>query len=149
MQHAVQSTMAALVATVVLTVLMWVWTTSGITPELYFPSMIAGAISSPEKSLLGWTLHIVIGVFGYGLTAAALVNRYPGNDPLIFGVFLGLAGWLIMMIFLMPMMGAGLFAADLELLVPLVVLKFHLLFGIVLGWMLEHRLARLRRNVIY
>ena len=42
--------------------------------------------------------------------------------------------WLVMMLVLMPMAGAGLFGLRLGTMAPLMTLVLHLIFGIVLGW---------------
>jgi hypothetical protein len=47
---------------------------------------------------------------------------------------LAVLGWSLMMIVLMPMAGAGMFAMSLGVMAPMMTLVLHLIFGAVLGW---------------
>ena len=48
----------------------------------------------------------------------------------------GMAGWIAMMIAIMPMMDAGLFGLNLEsgMMVPISTLMLHVIFGAVLSF---------------
>ncbi len=125
--------LAGLAATAVLSALMVMKVRMGIMPELDLPKMIAGTMGAPETPVLGWAAHLMIGVFGYGLAIALLDDRLPGESRLAHGVLIGFAGWLAMMIMLMPMVGAGLFGMTLGMEAPMMTLALHLLFGATLG----------------
>ena len=49
------------------------------------------------------------------------------------GLFLGGAAWLLMMIAIMSMAGAGLFGMNLGVMAPMMTLMHHPIFGLVLG----------------
>lgn len=83
---------------------------------------------------LGWAVHFIIGVVGYGAAMSILNERLPGGSPTGHGVIIGFLGWLIMMIVVMPMAGVGMFAMVMGLMAPMMTLVLHLIFGTVLGW---------------
>ena len=58
------------------------------------------------------------------ILAPFLNERLPGGSPTVHGVIIGVVGWLLMMVMVMPM---GLMA-------PLMTLVLHPVFGAVLGW---------------
>ncbi len=70
----------------------------------------------------------------YGVAIAVLDSKLPGTSRVGHGVVLGLIGWLIMMVVLMPMAGAGLFGMNMGIMASVMTLVLHLIFGAVLGW---------------
>lgn len=126
--------LAGLAATLVLSALMVVKMIMGVMPELDLPKMIAGMMGSPDMPILGWAVHFMIGILGYGLAIAFLNDRIPGGSPTVSGVIMGVVGWLLMMLMMMPMAGAGLFGMKMGLMAPMMTLVLHLIFGAVLGW---------------
>lgn len=125
---------AGLSATIVLSLLMVLKAKMGIMPQLDLPKMIAGMMGAPDSPMLGWLVHFMIGVVGYGIAMALLNDRLPGGGSTTRGVVIGFVGWLVMMIVIMPMAGAGLFAMALGAMAPIMTLILHLIFGAVLGW---------------
>lgn len=126
--------LAGLAATVVLSMLMVAKTMMGVMPQLDLPKMIAGMMGMPNAPIVGWVVHFMIGVVGYGVALAALDSRLPGRGSVVHGVILGVVGWLIMMVMLMPMAGAGIFGMSMGLMAPMMTLVLHVIFGAVLGW---------------
>ena len=126
--------LAGLAATMVLSALMVMKAIMGVMPELDLPKMIAGMMGSPDSPMLGWAVHFMIGVVGYGLAMAFLNERLPGNSPTTHGVVIGFVGWFLMMVMVMPMAGAGMFGMNMGLMAPMMTLVLHLVFGAVLGW---------------
>ncbi|MEO7244527.1 MAG: DUF6789 family protein [Rubrivivax sp.] len=125
--------LAALSATVVLSLLMVMKTMLGVMPALDLPKMLATMMDAPASPLLGWVAHFVIGVAGYGVAIATLGHRM-GQSPTVSGIVIGVIGWLLMMVVLMPLAGAGLFALSMGPMAPVMTLALHLIFGAVLGW---------------
>ena len=125
---------AGAAATAVLSALMVMKAAMGLMPALDLPKMIAGMMGAPDAPIIGWGVHALIGVVGYGLAIAFLDNRLPGKSQELHGIQIGFAGWLVMMIMLMPMAGAGLFGMALGIMAPMMTLVLHLIFGAVLGW---------------
>ena len=126
--------LAGLAATVVLSALMVMKTMMGVMPQLDLPKMIAGMMGAPDSPMLGWAVHFMIGVVGYGVAMAIVDERLPGDSSTAHGVIIGFVGWLIMMVMVMPMAGAGMFGMAMGLMAPLMTLVLHLIFGAVLGW---------------
>jgi len=126
--------LAGLVATIVLSVLMVLKAMMGLMPQLDLPKMIAGMMGSPDMPLIGWIVHLAIGIVVYGVAIAVLDSKLPGTSHVGHGIMLGVIGWLIMMVVLMPMAGAGLFGMNMGVMAPMMTLVLHLIFGAVLGW---------------
>jgi len=126
--------LAGLAATVVLSALMAAKSMMGIMPMLDLPKMLAGMMGSPGNVALGWAAHFMIGVAGYGIVMALVDEALPGDSSTAHGVLLAFIGWLIMMVVLMPMAGAGFFAMSMGMMAPVMTLVLHLIFGGVLGW---------------
>ncbi len=126
--------LAGLVATIVLSVLMVLKAMMGLMPQLDLPKMIAGMMGSPDMPLIGWIVHFAIGIVVYGVAIAVLDSKLPGTSHVGHGIMLGVIGWLIMMVMLMPMAGAGFFGMNMGIMAPMMTLVLHLIFGAVLGW---------------
>ena len=126
--------LAAAAATAVLSALMIMKSMMGLMPALDLPKMIAGMMGAPDKPIVGWAVHLMIGVVGYGLVMALTDGRLPGRSRVFHGVLIGFVGWLVMMVMLMPMAGAGLFGMAMGMMAPLMTLMLHLVFGAALGW---------------
>jgi hypothetical protein len=126
--------LAALAATIVLSAMMLMKAKMGLMPELDLPRMISGMMGAPQTPALGWAIHAMIGVGGYGFAMAFADHLLPGENRLLHGVIISVAGWLVMMIMLMPMVGAGFFGMKLGMVAPMMTLALHLVFGATLGW---------------
>jgi len=125
---------AGLAATVVLSLLMLMKAAIGFMPELDIVGMLSRMMGSPGTPAVGWAAHFFIGVVVYGGLMALLDPRLPGGTHTVRGIMLGLLGWLLMMVAVMPMVGAGLFALNLGIMAPIMTLILHVIFGAVLGW---------------
>ena len=134
MNQFVKGMAAGLIATVVLSVLMIVKAMMGVMPTLDIPNLIAGMMGMSGNTLVGWFIHFMIGIVLYGVAIAVLDSRLPGNSSVAHGITIGVIGWLVMMVTLMPMAGAGLFGMSFGPMAPAMTLVLHLIFGAVLGW---------------
>jgi hypothetical protein len=92
-------------------------------------STMAGA-SSPA---VGWAMHFMLGTVLWGLLFAWLEPKLRGESHWVKGMAFGIGTWLLMMIIVMPMAGAGLFGMQLGMMAPIMTLVLHLVFGAVLG----------------
>jgi len=124
---------AGLVATIVLSALMMLKSKMGILPQLDPIGMMAGMMGGDRS--MGWVAHFVIGTAVWGGGFALLYDSIPGGSSILRGIVFGIAGWLIMMIAVMPMAGAGMFGMGLGIgvMAPLMTLMLHIIFGAVLG----------------
>lgn len=128
---------AGLVATAVLSALMVAKTMIGLMPQLNAIRMLSDMahefMGTPATPMVGWLLHAIIGSLLWGSLFALLVRVIPGATPAIKGMVFGTAAWLLMMVMVMPMAGAGLFAVKLGAGSPVATLMLHWVFGAVLG----------------
>ncbi|MEX2500606.1 MAG: DUF6789 family protein [Wenzhouxiangellaceae bacterium] len=131
MNNNVRGIIAGLVATVVLSVLMVVKGMMGVMPDLNVITMLASKMGG--NMVMGWAAHFVIGVLVYGLAFANLRGVLPGGSNTVKGMVLGIMGWLVMMLAIMPMMGAGIFAMNMGMMAAVATLVLHIIFGLVLG----------------
>lgn len=124
---------AGLIATVVLSVLMMLKGMMGVMPDLDVIAMIAGMMGA--GAAMGWIAHFMIGAI-YGLVFSQVAGRGATGGTVARGVGLGVAGWLMMMIVLMPMTGGGVFGLAMPsgMMVPVATLMLHAIFGAVLGF---------------
>jgi hypothetical protein len=77
--------------------------------------------------------HVIVGVVVWGLLFAGFdaVATRPG--PLLKGMIFGVFTWLMMMLLVMPLAGAGVFGGKLDIATRLGLLVLHLVYGAVLG----------------
>ncbi|MBE0508399.1 MAG: DUF2938 family protein [Marinospirillum sp.] len=134
--------LSGLVATFVLSALMLLKGMMGMMPDLDVIKMLAGQMGS--GAAMGWVAHFMIGVLGYGLAYTVVFSKLPLGGSWVRGLALGVAGWLGMMVVLMPMMGAGVFGQQMPsgMMVPVGTLMLHAIFGIVLGLVFDRLTAR-------
>lgn len=122
---------AGFVATVVLSAAMVAKQMMGFMPDLDVATMLTSMLGLPDVAL-GWVMHFMIGTVAWGILFSVVGPRLPGS-PVMRGVLFGIAAWLMMMIAVMPMAGAGLFGLQLGVMAPLATLMLHVLFGATLG----------------
>ncbi|MDT8283207.1 MAG: hypothetical protein RQ982_10445 [Gammaproteobacteria bacterium] len=133
MNKLITGLIAGFAATVVLSVLMLVKGMMGLMPDVNMIDMLARQMGSGP--LIGWCVHLMIGIIGYGLVYAVVFDGLAIGGHITKGILLGTLGWLLMMVILMPMMGAGIFGLQMPsgVMVPVVTLMLHWIFGLVLG----------------
>jgi hypothetical protein len=125
--------LAGLAATIVLSVLMIIKAKMGLMPDVNVIAMLAKTMGGGPAT--GWLAHFMIGVVIYGVIYSAFFSKLPLGNSATRGAALGVAGWVVMMIALMPMTGAGFFGLALPsgAMVPIITLMLHLIYGVVLG----------------
>jgi hypothetical protein len=123
---------AGFVATIVLSALMVVKSMMGIMPQLDVITMLSKMMGTSSPAM-GWIAHFMIGTVVWGGLFAWLDPLLPGGSHWVKGFTFGIGSWLLMMIAVMPMAGAGLFGANLGMMVPVMTLVLHIIFGAVLG----------------
>jgi len=131
MNNNLRGIVAGLIATIVLSVLMMLKDMMGLMPELNVIAMLAGQMGG--NIMMGWVAHFVVGAIIYGLAFANFKGMLPGGSDTVRGIVLGILGWLVMMVVMMPMMGAGLFALGMGAMATMATLVLHVIFGAVLG----------------
>ena len=126
-----KAVLAGFIATIVLSLLMVMKTFMGMMPQLNVIKMLAQMLGTGP--LGGWVAHFVIGSIAWGGGFALLYPKLPGGAPWLKGVVFAIGAWVLMMLIIMPMAGAGLFALHLGIMAPIATLVLHIIFGAVMG----------------
>lgn len=128
---------AGLAATVALSALMLIKSAAGMLPELDVIEMLAKMghdyAGLPQRPLVGWIMHLIIGTVVWGVLFALLEPAMPTTGYVSKGLIFSVGAWLAMMIVVMPIVGAGLFGLGLGMAAPIATLVLHLVYGAVLG----------------
>jgi uncharacterized membrane protein YagU involved in acid resistance len=122
---------AGFIATVVLSAMMVMKNSMGLMPELDPIAMIT-AVAGASSPAIGWISHFVIGTIFWGVGFTIMSSYLPGPYWLRGAIF-AMGAWLMMMIVVMPMGGAGMFGLGLGIMTPAAALVLHVVFGLVLG----------------
>ena len=136
MRTEIKGLAAGLAATVVLSILMLIKASLGLLPQVNAIQMLAGVAAGaglPAAPATGWAIHLIIGIVLWGLLFAWVGTRFPGGR-VIQGILFAIAAWILMMIIVMPIAGAGLFGMNIGIGAPVATLVLHIIFGAVLGW---------------
>lgn len=122
---------AGFLATVVLSALMLMKSAMGLMPELDVVAMLGAMMGTGPA--MGWLGHFMIGTVAWGGLFGLIEPNLPGGSYWLKGIVLGVGAWLLMMVAVMPMAGAGLFGMNLGMVAPVMTLMLHVIFGAVLG----------------
>lgn len=131
MHYILRGLVAGFVATLVLSMLMFVKQMMGVMPELNPIAMIVSMLGVTSV-FVGWLMHFMIGTVMWGILFSLLRSRIPSGDTLS-GIWFGVGAWLLMMVVVMPMAGAGLFGLNIGVMAPVMTLMLHIIFGAALG----------------
>jgi hypothetical protein len=131
MKNLIRGAEAGLVATIVLSAIMLMKGMMGLMPELDVVAMLAAMMNS--SAMMGWIAHFMIGAIVWGGSYAVLQGSIPGGSSVMKGVVFGIGAWMIMMLAVMPMAGAGMFGMKLGMMAPIMTMMLHAIFGAVLG----------------
>ena len=133
---------AGFIATAVLSVVMLMKEAMGLMPQLNPVAMISSMMGA-STPVMGWIVHFMIGTLAWGILYAILEPRLPGKSWVRGAVF-ATGAWLMMMVAMMPMAGAGIFgmALGLGIMAPVATLLMHWLYGAVLGWTYDALMRR-------
>ena len=131
LSHLGRGIAAGFVATVVLSVLMLMKNAMGLMPDLDVIKMLSQMMGNSGPAM-AWLAHFVIGSVIWGSLFAWLSPLLPGPQWLR-GVVFATGAWLMMMIAIMPMAGAGAFGLSLGIISPIATLMLHWVYGAVLG----------------
>ena len=123
---------AGLAATAVLSMIMIAKGMMGLMPELDVIGMLSSMMNTAPA--VGWVMHFMIGMLAWGLGFVAFRRVLPGNSDITKGISLGVAAWVMMMLVIMPMAGAGLFGLKMGPVAPMMTLMLHVIYGAVLGF---------------
>ena len=129
--------LAGLVATAVVSVLMLINARVGVVTQpdtIQVLAELSGTyIGLGPSSAAGWTLHVLIGTLLWGSLFALLADVLPFRSYWLKGLIFGVLAWLLMMLVIMPMGGAGWFALEAGIGAAVTQLVLHLAYGLALG----------------
>jgi hypothetical protein len=131
MNKIVKGMIAGFVATVVLSLLMMMKSAMVLMPELDIIAMLSNIMGSGR--VMGWTAHFMIGTVIFGGLFVLFAPYLPGGSLRLKGVFFGVGAWVLMMVAVMPMAGAGVFGMELGMDAPIMTLVLLVIYGAVLG----------------
>ncbi len=131
MNNLVKGAIAGFVATIVLSALMVIKGMMGLMPELNVIAMLAGMMKT--GATMAWLAHFILGAIVWGVGFAVLQGSIPGGNSIVKGIVFGIGVWVMMMVAVMPMAGAGMFGMNLGMMAPVMTLMLHVIFGAVLG----------------
>lgn len=117
-KNIVKGMAAGLTATVALSTLMVLKSVMGLMPEFDVIAMLTGMMGA-SSPLAGWLVHFAIGILILGSLFAWLDMNLPGNRHWLNGIFFGIGAWLVMMILMMPVAGAGFFGLKFGVIAPM------------------------------
>ena len=103
----------------------------GLMPELNVIAMLGSMMNAAP--VVGWVIHFMIGMIGWGVGFAIVFNILPGHSNLTKGISFAVTAWFLMMLVVMPMAGAGLFGLNMGMMAPAMTLMLHAIYGAVLG----------------
>lgn len=135
------------VATIVMSVLMVVALTSGMSPmpEPVPKAVVTTLVGSAPKPLV---MALAVGLhLAYGGTFGALLVWGARPVTLLKGLGLGVALWLIMGVVFLPFVGWGAFGTAVTPRIAVATLVLHLVYGGVLGWAMDRDLPSVADGV--
>ncbi len=123
---------AGFAATIVLSLFMIMKEQMGMMPDFDIIQMLT-KMSGASSPLAGWLMHFMIGNILWGGLFAQFQDRIPGGNMMIRGIVFGIGAWILMMVMVMPMVGAGIFGMRFGMAAPIMTLLLHIVFGATLG----------------
>jgi uncharacterized protein DUF6789 len=122
---------AGLAATIVLSLVIALKQALGVLPQLSTISVLAQMLGY-QSLAVGWILHFFVGVILWG-PLYAWIDPKSSFPHWFNGIMFASCVWLGLMLFIMPVVGAGLFGLQLGLVTPTATLALHWIYGTVLG----------------
>lgn len=110
-------------------------------PELHVARTLAALLGSPDRPLVGWVAFLVLGIVVFGVLFALAAPRIPVQSYLVKGLLFGIASWLLMMVVMMPLAGAGLFGIARGTMLAPAALVLNLVYWVVVSQIYRQGLA--------
>ena len=131
---------AGFVGTLLMTMIMMMAPAMGM-PKMDIAAMLGSMFAGQPPAmgsgawLVGFAMHLMIGVVLLPIGFAVVNNYLPTSSPLARGLFFGVLVWLVAQLMVMPMMGAGLFSSHLPqgMMMAGGSLMGHLVYGGIVG----------------
>lgn len=126
-------------ATIAMSILMLIALVSRVSPmpqpvpKAVVAQLFGSGIPKPMLMALAVGLHL-----GYGGLFGAVLARVARPVTVLKGLALGVGLWALMQVTFLPILGWGLFGTAITPKIAIVTLVLHLVYGGVLGWVLDH-----------
>lgn len=98
-----------------------------------FPQLLSVMLKMPDTPAVGWVAHIAVGTLVLGPLFAILCPRLPTDTPESKGILFAVGAFILMGLFLAPLMGVGMFFMRAGFGTLAWMIASHAIFGIVLG----------------
>lgn len=131
---------AGFIATNVISVLMAMKQMLGLMPAINSIEILTG-LAGASAPIVGWVMHFMIGSLVWGVLFARIEPFLPGG-AVSAGIIFSIGAWLVMMLVVMPTVGAGIFGQRIGIAAPVASLLLHMIFGAVLGWTYNAQMLR-------
>jgi len=102
-------------------------------PELHVARTLAAVLSAADRPIVGWIAFLVLGIFVFGTAFALLAPKVPTRSYVVKGVVFGMVSWLLMMLVLLPLAGAGVFGVNRGSMLAPAALVLNLVYWLVLS----------------
>jgi len=128
------------VATLIMTVFMMIGKATGMAPIDIISALGNKCVffkpSAKQKKMLGMIRHFLAGIIFAIVYQLLVANQFYLTDfSYQTGLLFALLPWLLMMLFMMPMMGMGLLGLKKSPKILVMTLLLHLIYGASLGYL--------------
>lgn len=124
--------LAGFIATLALSALLLVKQAVGLMPSFDLIRLLTVIFGG--GAAVGWLAHFMIGTMLWGLLFPLVEDAFGPMRFWVKGMWFGVAAWLLMMVIILPLAGAGFFGARYGIGAPVLTLLLHLAYGWVLGF---------------
>ena len=121
------------VATVVVSCMQMMKNALGAFQDVHIPQTVSKILGMPDQILVGGAVFFLIGALVLSIFYAAIEKHLPVRSSIAKGLLYGFTIWLAMMLIMMPVAGAGIFALHRSAVVPAVDLVLTLIYGLLLA----------------
>lgn len=127
------SLIAGFIASIISSIVLMITTSIILIPEFNFISIQGSIFGLAETALSAWIVYFIFGLI-WGYLYALIEPNLPKDSIFGKGLIVGILIWIIYMLILMPLAGAGLFLKEYGLRAAAIILVVDLVFGVVTAY---------------
>ena len=124
---------AGVVATFVTSVMLLIKNAVGAFKEVHIAQTLSNILGTPDNIVVGAIAFFLIGSLVLSVAYAFIRPYIPVRSDLVKGLIYGVGVWLGMMLVLMPVAGAGIFAMRRSFVPVAVDLVLSLIYGLIMA----------------
>ena len=125
--------LGGLIATFATSAIVQMKKATGSLPDVHLLNAWSTLLGEPNHPAAGWIAHLLVSIVVGGVGFALLNSRLPSRSFAIKGAAFGVIMWLLLMLVVMPLAGAGIFAWHQSAMAPVAILVLYLIYGLILG----------------